>query len=204
MKLKDIHLNFNTDKGTDHNYIEVYDSLFEKIRTKKNNFLEIGVLLGGSLKMWEQFFENSTIYGVDDFSQKDTNETFGRLKVDPENIKKELNSYERIKFIECDSRNSEKVKSKISSLGIKFDVIIDDGEHSIPCQIDNFENFIPLLNKSGIYVIEDCRGPSGAEEVKKHILKNHKNFEIKIHVLDVEKRSDDVLMVVTRKKDGGA
>lgn len=200
MKLKDIHLNFNTDKGTAHSYIDIYDSLFEKIRTKKNNFLEIGVLLGGSLRMWEHFFENSQIYGVDDFSQKSTNEYFGGINVDPESVKKELNSHERIKFIECDSRNSEQVKKKIASLRIKFDVIIDDGEHSIPCQIDNFENFIPLLNKGGMYIIEDCRGPSGAEEVKRHILKNHEDFEAEIHVLNLTKKSDDVLMVVKRKQ----
>lgn len=197
MKLADIHLNYKTDKGTGHNYIDTYDRLFEKLRTKKINFLEIGVLLGGSLKMWEHYFENSEIYGVDDFSQKNTNVDFNEEVVDSDKIKEELSSHKRIKFIECDSRNINSVKENIGSLGIEFDVIIDDGEHSLQCQIDNFNNFIPYLHEDGIYIVEDCESIANAESLKRYILNTYDGPKVEIIPLDIENRPDDILMVIT-------
>ena len=50
-----------------HNtYFKVYDELFLKFRNKKIVFVEIGVLGGGSLFMWRNFFGNKArIIGVD-------------------------------------------------------------------------------------------------------------------------------------------
>ena len=38
-----------------------------------------------------------------------------------------------------------------------FDVIIDDGSHLTPDQIQTFQILFPRLNKGGIYVIEDVQ-----------------------------------------------
>jgi hypothetical protein len=196
MKLTDIHLNYKTDKGTGHNYIDTYENLFSSIRTQKLNVLEIGVLLGGSLKMWEYYFENSMIYGVDDFSQSDTNSDFGEEYVDAERVKKELFDHTRIKFIECDSRNKNTVDNKIGSLGVEFDIIIDDGEHSIPCQIDNFNNFIPFLKDTGIYIVEDCQSLQEAEYLKEYILNTYDGPNVEIVPLNIKERKDDILLII--------
>ena len=37
-------------------YFEVYDRHFSKFRNKEINVLEIGVLHGGSLQMWRDYF----------------------------------------------------------------------------------------------------------------------------------------------------
>ena len=60
-----------TDKGPTgpyyikHNYTEIYGDLLRYYKNRKNNILEIGIRQGGSLKMWEEYFKKSTIYGID-------------------------------------------------------------------------------------------------------------------------------------------
>ena len=47
-------------------YFEIYDDLFKKYRGKNITFVEIGVLSGGSLFMWREFFgPEARIIGVD-------------------------------------------------------------------------------------------------------------------------------------------
>jgi len=196
MKLSNIHQQFNTDKGNGHNYIDTYEELFSERREEKLNVLEIGVLLGGSLKLWEHYFENSNIYGIDDFSQQETNEDFGGEPVNAERVKKELSVYDRINFIECNSRDKKVVEEKIGSLNIEFDIIIDDADHKLQCQIDNFVNFMPYLSKNGIYIIEDCQNMREAEYLKQWILDNYDGPDIQIIPLDIENRGDDILMII--------
>ena len=65
-------LEFGSDKGTQcvNNlsakcYTKVYYEYFENIRDYELNILEIGIFDGASLKMWNAFFPNATIYGID-------------------------------------------------------------------------------------------------------------------------------------------
>ena len=57
-----------TDKGPTgsyyikHNYTEIYGDLLRYYKNRKNNILEVGIRQGGSLKMWEEYFQNSTIW----------------------------------------------------------------------------------------------------------------------------------------------
>ncbi len=47
-------------------YFEVYDELFSRYRGKDITFVEVGVLGGGSLFMWRDFFgPKARIIGVD-------------------------------------------------------------------------------------------------------------------------------------------
>jgi hypothetical protein len=199
VSLKDIHLNYKTDKGNGHNYLETYDNLFSRMRENKLNILEIGVLLGGSLKMWEHYFSNSMIYGVDDFSQVDTNSDFGEIKVNPENIRNDLQQHERIKFLEFNSRDYKQVRNKINPLNIKFDIIIDDADHLFETQIDNFNNFIGYLNAGGIYIIEDCESLECANQIKEYINIMYSNYDVDIVALDIDHRHDDILIIIKSK-----
>src|SRR5215469_6200011 len=47
---------------TGHNYTPFYSKLFS---TSIHHLLEIGIDQGNSLKMWEEFFPDADIYGVD-------------------------------------------------------------------------------------------------------------------------------------------
>jgi len=113
MKLRDIIDNKLTDKGTTHSYIPIYEELFpSENRNDIKNVLEIGVALGGSIKMWHDYFQNATIYTVDD----------GNFCEIPE----WLNKYTRVKSYKEDAYSDEFI-DKIKD--IKFDIIIDDGPH---------------------------------------------------------------------------
>ena len=191
-KLIDIHKNFRTDKGTRHNYIEVYDSLFSQIHGSVKNILEIGTLFGGSLKLWNEYFDHATIYGVEDFSQK---EGFGQL-VDKELIIKDLSSYERIKLKVFDSSNGELVKSNLGH--VKFDVIIDDASHSLLNQVANINNFFDLLSDTGIYIIEDIQSINDSEALSAFI-GSKTNKKCQIVELNTQYISDDRLLILDKR-----
>ena len=72
---------YGSDKGsTKHRYTELYHMLFEPLRERKMNFLEMGLFIGGpehgvdkdrvttdlpSIKMWLEYFPKSHIHGLD-------------------------------------------------------------------------------------------------------------------------------------------
>lgn len=58
-------LNKPTDKGTCHNYIEIYNKELDK--KDKVVLLEIGIHHGGSLVLWDEWFNNAEIYGIDPY-----------------------------------------------------------------------------------------------------------------------------------------
>ena len=47
-------------------YFDVYDKSFDRFRNKKITFVEVGVLNGGSLEIWKDYFhKDSRIIGID-------------------------------------------------------------------------------------------------------------------------------------------
>ena len=61
---------FNSDKKLTlhkwHHYFKIYDRHFSKFIGKNPTILEIGVQCGGSLEMWNHYFDKEcTIYGID-------------------------------------------------------------------------------------------------------------------------------------------
>ena len=199
--LADIHQNYPTDKGTGHNYINAYDKLFAPYQHKKINFMEVGILLGGSLEMWNEYFPKANLYGVDDFSQVHTNSDFGGIDVSHDIVVDKLSKYDRITFIEpVNARNNDIVKDKIGSLSIEFDIIIDDGDHNPTSQLEVFDNFVPYLSKTGVYVIEDVCGVAQANHIKNSINQKYNPIgwypEIEIMPFNIHQRPDDILVVI--------
>lgn len=132
--LNDKHLLI--DKWT--HYFEVYDREFSKYRRKKIRMLEIGVFEGGSLQMWSDYFgEDADIIGVDinprckGFEQK--------------KIHIEIGSQEDFGFLNY-------LKNKYG----EFDIILDDGGHTMRQQCLSFHTLFPMVKNGGIYLCEDC------------------------------------------------
>jgi len=47
-----------------HNYTEVYEYFFLPLKYAPIRILEIGIEEGGSLRLWEKYFPNATIFGI--------------------------------------------------------------------------------------------------------------------------------------------
>lgn len=122
------------------NYFDVYESHFEHLRNESLNMLEIGVRWGGSVWGWRNYFPNANIIGmdVDPNSMQYGND-------DPKNgVKLYLGD-------QCDS----KLLNTINNSHGPFDIIIDDGGHTMEQQLSTFDVMWPLLKNGGVYVIED-------------------------------------------------
>jgi len=119
-------------------YFNVYDKLFSKFIDKEIIFIEVGVLEGGSLFMWRDYFgKNARIIGVD---------------LNPEAKKWEKDGFE----IFIGDQSSEKFwKETLDKIG-KIDVVLDDGGHTFEQQIMTTESTIPYIKEGGIIVVEDC------------------------------------------------
>lgn len=129
-----------TDKHFVHNTIHIYQSLFEPIRNSVTNILEIGVNTGNSHLMWKDYFPNATIYGLD-----------------IDNYCEHILNEERINIKFCDAYSFKTIDSLQD---IKFDIIIDDGPHTLESQKFVSTYYSPLLNINGVMIIEDIPDPN--------------------------------------------
>jgi len=130
------------EAGKPHWYLDIYDNHFNKLRNKKLNILEIGIggytapkAGGGSLRMWQNYFPNSTIHGINIYN-------------------KEFHQDKRIKIYQGSQTDQLFLNSVVEKVG-KFDIVIDDGSHINEHVIFTFETLFPYLSPNGIYVVED-------------------------------------------------
>ncbi len=136
------------DAGTDGpvwkwlHYLDAYDRHFSRFRGKEVHILEIGVLGGGSLGMWQTYFgPQCRVYGVD---------------IDPA-----CRQYERdgIRIFTGDQKDRafwESIRKEVPVL----DIVIDDGGHHSQEQIVSLQELLPHLRPGGVYVTEDIQGHS--------------------------------------------
>ena len=118
-------------------YFHAYDDLLAKYRGKKITFVEIGILGGGSLFMWRDFFgPEARIIGID---------------INPEAKKWEEHGFE----IFVGSQSDEAFwKGFIEQVG-EVDVLLDDGGHTYDQQIITFEMMISQIRDGGLLIVED-------------------------------------------------
>lgn len=112
-----------------------YSEYMEDIRFEKLNILEIGVGSGPSLRMWYDYFPNSTIHAIDVVNQNDKNN-------------------ERVMTYVCDQSSRTELDEMASRVG-DFDIIIDDGSHVISHQQISLSTLFKYLKENGQYWIED-------------------------------------------------
>ena len=130
---------YGTDKRPEphgHGYTHFYNSLFGYRRNSVKKVLEIGIDIGASLRMWEEYFPNATIYAID---------------ADPARL---INDG-RIRSYQCDQSNVEALRDTAALIGGDFDFIVDDGSHVSGHQVVSAMELVPLLSPNGVYVIED-------------------------------------------------
>lgn len=168
------------DKGSVHSYIPVYEQLLGPYRGVARRVLEIGILNGTSLRMWEEYFAGSEVHGID---LDDRPHGFDLRPMIAEGT-------HRITLINAISHDDvEKHFDKM-----QFDVIIEDASHALAHQLMIYENFRGRVAPGGIYIIEDVDNIDRVRPV----------FEIidpskKVSIVDrrfIKGRFDDVLVVI--------
>lgn len=137
MTLDEICLLHGADKATSHHgYAPIYDNLFTPLRHKPIRLLEIGVQFGASIKTWLDYFPSASIAGVDvanDFKCDD----------------------KRYVFTQGDQGNPSFWDSFNPFLA-PWDIVIDDGPHTVAHQSISFDKLWLKLAHGGLYIIEDC------------------------------------------------
>jgi hypothetical protein len=131
-------------------YSQIYSEYLEPLKKRKHsvNLLEIGILKGTGLAVWDEYFENKQIYGFD--------YDLGNYKRNLSNLvsrgafKKE---FPTVKFFDQFSDNSNMLKEIFGNK--KIDVVIDDAFHSDESIINSFTELEHYLSKTFIYIIED-------------------------------------------------
>jgi hypothetical protein len=123
-----------------HNYLVHYWMHFRDVRFDVRKVVEIGVQTDRSIRMWEEFFPNATIYGID---------------IDPECRQFEGGRRRILIGDQADERFCARV---IEETGGAIDIVIDDGSHLVEHQLKTFSLLFPAMSDHGIYVVEDTGG----------------------------------------------
>jgi hypothetical protein len=97
----------------------------------------LGILNGGSLKTWEEYFINGNIVGLD---------------IDPS---KTIYNTERTKIFIGSQNNSKLINDIKKSYPSGFDIIIDDASHINQLSFESFNLLYDSVKPGGFYVIED-------------------------------------------------
>ena len=135
LELDDLGKSEGTDKSSlYHNYLNKYEFFLRKWKQEDIVLLELGVFQGASLKMWENYFQKATIYGVDS---------------NPECAKYESKN---CKVIIGDLGNEDFLDEigKLSPM-----IIVDDASHLWSHQIKAISHLLPMLKSGGAFIMED-------------------------------------------------
>jgi hypothetical protein len=120
-----------------HDYMRVYALYFAPLKEKRLKLLEIGIQYGDSVKLWENYFKNAELHFID--------------------ICLDKVSYfsPRAHYHIADQENRSQLLNVMATTGGNFDIIIDDGGHTMSQQIVSFITLFPYLKSGGMYIIED-------------------------------------------------
>jgi len=166
------------DKNGTHSYLETYDRLFEPFRNDCD-FLEIGLASGDSIKLWDRYFQTSSIVGVD------LSIVF-EPPTDSDNV---------IRLIAADATKSGIVEilNKECWKDCKFNVVIDDADHQTISQVTTFNLLKHKVKKGGYYILEDILA---LDQEREKYLALHDNVEI-VDMRHINGRFDNCLIIYT-------
>lgn len=129
----------NSDKcPAIHNFVEVYDHFLGPMRGSATSILEIGVLAGESMHLWADYFSGAMIHGIDieDKSKLNLSATRHRTYIG-------------------DQSSRDDLRAVVEKAGGKFDLILDDGGHTMEQQQVSMGFLFPYVKSGGYYILED-------------------------------------------------
>ena len=185
MSLEELVDNLRTDKNTVHSYLPLYQQLLVSKKKIAKNILEVGIYNGGSIKLWSDFFTNSTVYGLDIMN---IDYIWEEIK-NKENIilYTSINAYDNDFFI-----------NNLLNKNFKFDFMLDDGPHTLESMIQFIKLYSQIMTDDGILMIEDVQSWDWIDILKNEVPEHLKQF-IKIYDLRPNKdRYDDIVFTIDK------
>jgi hypothetical protein len=176
MTIDELAIKHNTDKSSlDHNYTQYYQKYFDLYCDNPKKILELGIYTtgsvnlinaGASLRTWSEYYKDAEIIGLDITDYSNINKT---------------NEYPNINTFACNGelRTSEDfnlitnpwlrelytypemiggkigLDSAIKQFGDNYDIIIDDGPHTMSSQQIFLGCMFKYLKSGGLFVVED-------------------------------------------------
>ncbi|MDQ3746293.1 MAG: class I SAM-dependent methyltransferase [Acidobacteriota bacterium] len=130
---------YDTDKAAHTHYLRNYEEYFRGLLDKDVRLLELGVLKGGSLLLWRDYFARGIVAGLD-LNPVEIEDPTGRVRVYTGG--------------QQDTELLDRIARECAPEG--FDVIIDDCSHVGTLARASFWHlFERHLKPGGLYVIED-------------------------------------------------
>ena len=137
MNLDELGRKHGTDKASAaHDYLVAYENVLQPYRAKSDVVvLEIGVRDGASVRVWQDYFPDAQIVGVDILESCRTHAD-ARITI-------EIGDQSDDQFLR--------------GIGEKYrpDIVVEDGSHIWAHQIDTFRTLFPYVKQSGVYICED-------------------------------------------------
>ena len=144
-RLTEIGIKNNTDKATYHQFTEMYDDVFSKYKSPR--LLEIGVFNFGSIQTYIDYFKNPYI-----------------VAMDIEDKSEYIN--DKWKFIKGDQTKISDLNKCVEGEEL-FDIIIEDGGHTMKQQQITFGYLIDYIKPGGYYILEDLHTSFRVEFIEK-------------------------------------
>jgi hypothetical protein len=137
--------------------LDLYQQLLCSKKNTAKNVLEVGIGYpghnGGSIKLWYDYFENANIYTLD---IQHINDVWDEIK-----------NKNRIKiFTSIDAYDEINFKELFLDKNIKFDMMLDDGPHSLESMKQFIKLYSQIMTEDGILMIEDVQAIEWIDELK--------------------------------------
>lgn len=177
MTIDELAIKHNTDKSSlDHNYTFFYQKHFDKYITNPKKILEMGIYslshpptihsAGASLKTWSDYFPQAEVIGLDiiDYSNLNEHELYPRIKTmscngelrDREEFNQITNPWLKELYVREEMIGGLiGLDEVIKKFGENYDIIIDDGPHTMSSQQKFLGFMFKYLKSGGVFVIED-------------------------------------------------
>tara|TARA_R110002020_G_scaffold204677_2_gene409002 strand:- start:260 stop:967 length:708 start_codon:yes stop_codon:yes gene_type:complete len=149
--LTDLTIKYDVD-ALELGYTQHYEQLLSEVRNDFTKVLEIGVETGRSHRLWLEYFPNARIYGYDIFK-------YGYDEL--QRLQKDNPFLDRSIMFKGDQSNVEDLNRFKSEHGGNFNMIIDDGGHTMEQMQTSLNHLWDSVKPGGIYVIEDLHSCSG-------------------------------------------
>jgi hypothetical protein len=191
--------NSRTDKNTGHSYLPIYEEILSRMKYTAKNVIEIGIGPfkeihhypglpgnGGSIKLWADYFNNATVYAADIITY--------------ENVYDEIKDNDKIKiYAGVDAYDESFVKDTFIDKGIKFDMVLDDGPHSLESMKQCIRLYLPLLMENGVLIIEDVQSIDWFEELAAEVPSELVSYIKTYDLRHIKNRYDDLVFTIDKK-----